>query len=402
MQDTPKANRIHIAFFGRTNAGKSSLINALTWQNLAITSPTPGTTTDPVSKAMEIFPIGPVLLFDTAGLDDDTELGQLRVQKSLEVLNKTEIALVVLDAMKLNELDVEIDLIKKIKEKKIPYLIVINKVENNTQATLQDLSVLADSKYVVGVSANKKIGIEALKQAIVRLGQGKNQDIGLLEGLVQNNDTVLLVTPIDSAAPKDRMILPQMQVLRAALDNNTTCILVKEEQLSKALQNLKEPPALVVTDSQVFKYVDANIPPEIPLTSFSILFARQKGDLDELIKGAEAIRKLKQGDKILVVEACTHYRTHEDIGTIKIPNMLRKNTGLELDFTHVAGYEFSEDIKEYALIVHCGACMINRANMLSRINKAKEYGVPIVNYGVVIAYLSGILKRSIKPFERKK
>lgn len=398
MQDTPKANRLHIALFGRTNAGKSSLINALTGQNLAIVSHMPGTTTDPVSKAMEILPVGPVLLIDTAGLDDKTELGQLRMEKSLEVLKKTDIALVILDAMKLDNLDVEQEIIEKIKEKKIPYLVVLNKVDLNTSAMWHDLSVLADSKYIVSVSANKTIGIDALKQLIARIGQSKNKDIGLLDGLIKPNDIVLLITPIDSAAPKDRMILPQVQVLRAALDNDAVCITVKEEQLLKTLSILKEPPALAITDSQAFKGVDAKLPTGIPLTSFSILFARQKGDLSELTIGAQAVSKLKNGDKILIVEACTHYRTHEDIGTVKIPNMLLKYTGLDLEFNHVAGYEFSEDIKQYALIVHCGACMINRSNMMSRIEKSKEYNVPIVNYGVLIAYLTGILNRSLKPF----
>lgn len=398
MQDTPKANRLHIALFGRTNAGKSSLINALTGQNLAIVSHMPGTTTDPVSKAMEILPVGPVLLIDTAGLDDKTELGQLRMEKSLEVLKKTDIALVILDAMKLDNLDVEQEIIEKIKEKKIPYLVVLNKVDLNTSAMWHDLSVLADSKYIVSVSANKTIGIDALKQLIARIGQSKNKDIGLLDGLIKPNDIVLLITPIDSAAPKDRMILPQVQVLRAALDNDAVCITVKEEQLLKTLSILKEPPALAITDSQAFKGVDAKLPTGIPLTSFSILFARQKGDLSELTIGAQAVSKLKNGDKILIVEACTHYRTHEDIGTVKIPNMLLKYTGLDLEFNHVAGYEFSEDIKQYALIVHCGACMINRSNMMSRIDKSREYNVPIVNYGVLIAYLTGILNRSLKPF----
>lgn len=398
MQDTPKANRLHIALFGRTNAGKSSLINALTGQNLAIVSHMPGTTTDPVSKAMEILPVGPVLLIDTAGLDDKTELGQLRMEKSIEVLKKTDIALVILDAMKLDNLDVEQEIIEKIKEKKIPYLVVLNKVDLNTSAMWHDLSVLADSKYIVSVSANKTIGIDALKQLIARIGQSKNKDIGLLDGLIKPNDIVLLITPIDSAAPKDRMILPQVQVLRAALDNDAVCITVKEEQLLKTLSILKEPPALAITDSQAFKGVDAKLPTGIPLTSFSILFARQKGDLSELTIGAQSVSKLKNGDKILIVEACTHYRTHEDIGTVKIPNMLLKYTGLDLEFNHVAGYEFSEDIKQYALIVHCGACMINRSNMMSRIEKSKEYNVPIVNYGVLIAYLTGILNRSLKPF----
>ena len=263
---------------------------------------------------------------------------------------------------------------------------------------MDSLKSLGTHEDIVTVSSNKMIGIDALKRALVRLMPQKNKDIGLLDGLVKAGDTVLLVTPIDSAAPKGRMILPQMQMLREALDNDTVCVVAKETQLTQALASMKTAPAIVITDSQAFKAVDAIVPPNIPLTSFSILFARQKGDLRELIAGAKAVDRLKDGDKILVSEACTHYRTHEDIGTVKIPNLLKKYTGAQLEFTHTAGYEFNEEIKQYALIVHCGACMINRANMLSRMETAKKYGVPIVNYGVVIAYINGILGRCIKPF----
>lgn len=397
MQNTPNANRLHIALFGRTNSGKSSLINALTGQNLAIVSAVAGTTTDPVSKAMEILPIGPVLLIDTAGLDDYTELGRLRVQKSLEVLNKVDVALIVIDIASANDLQVEEKLATQLKEKKIPYLLVVNKIDLH-QGELGKLSWLSERKNIVRVSASNNVGIDALKKAIIDIAADKIQDIGLLEGLVQAGDTVLLVTPIDSAAPKGRMILPQMQVLRDVLDRDAVAVVSKEEQLVAALAKLAQPPKLVITDSQVFKAVDEILPKEILLTSFSILFARQKGDLQELLAGAQAIEKLQEGDKVLIAEACTHYRTHEDIGTVKIPKLLQQYTGCQLNFTHTVGFDFADNLSEYALIVHCGACMLNRANMLSRIASAQAQGVPIVNYGMLIAYANGILAKSLKPF----
>lgn len=397
MQNTPNANRLHIAMFGRTNSGKSSLINALTGQNLAIVSDTPGTTTDPVSKAMEILPIGPVLLIDTAGLDDYTELGKLRVQKSMEVLNKVDVALIVIDISKAADLKVEEQLAAQLKERKIPYLLVVNKIDLH-KGEIGKLSWISDRKNIVRVSASNHIGIEDLKKAIIQIAADKIQDIGLLEGLITANDTVLLVTPIDSAAPKGRMILPQMQVLRDILDRDAVAVVTKEDQLTAALNKLAAPPKLVITDSQVFKQVDELLPADIPLTSFSILFARQKGDLAELTRGAQAIEKLRAGDKILVAEACTHYRTHEDIGTVKIPNMLQKYKGCKLNFVHTVGFDFADDLSKYALVIHCGACMINRANMLSRIAAAKEQGVPMVNYGMLIAYVNGILAKSLKPF----
>lgn len=397
MQNTPNANRLHIALFGRTNSGKSSLINALTGQNLAIVSAVAGTTTDPVSKAMEILPIGPVLLIDTAGLDDYTELGRLRVQKSLEVLNKVDVVLIVIDIASANDLQVEEKLATQLKEKKIPYLLVVNKIDLH-QGEIGKLSWLSERKNIVRVSASNNVGIDSLKKAIIDIVADKIQDIGLPEGLVQAGDTVLLVTPIDSAAPKGRMILPQMQVLRDVLDRDAVAVVSKEGQLVAALAKLEQPPKLVITDSQVFKAVDEILPKEILLTSFSILFARQKGDLQELLAGAQAIEKLQEGDKVLIAEACTHYRTHEDIGTVKIPKLLQQYTGCQLNFTHTVGFDFADNLSEYALIVHCGACMLNRANMLSRIASAQAQGVPIVNYGMLIAYANGILAKSLKPF----
>lgn len=398
MLDTPKGNRLHIAIFGKTNSGKSSLINSITGQEIAIVSDIAGTTTDPVSKAMEILPIGPVLIIDTAGLDDNTELGSLRVKKSYEVLAKADIVLLVVDAHYNKLSKAEEQLIKELKAKKIPYLIVLNKIDAQQQLDFENFIQAVGVDRVVFVSAKENVGIEGLKEVIVNIAQEKEADVGLLEELVQAKDLVVLVTPIDSAAPQGRLILPQVQVLRDILDRDAMAVVVKEHQLEQVLKTITEPPKLVITDSQVFNYVDSILPKDWPLTSFSILFARQKGDLDILIKGAEAIEGLKEGDRILIAEACTHYRTHEDIGTIKIPHMLEKHCQKNFKFEHVVGYNFNENLNNYALIIHCGACMLNRANMVTRLKRAQLAGVPMVNYGLLIAYLNGILARSIEPF----
>ena len=398
MLDTPKGNRLHIAIFGKTNSGKSSLINSITGQEIAIVSDIAGTTTDPVSKAMEILPIGPVLIIDTAGLDDNTELGSLRVKKSYEVLAKADIVLLVVDAHYNKLSKAEEQLIKELKAKKIPYLIVLNKIDAQQQLDFENFIQAVGVDRVVFVSAKENVGIEGLKEVIVNIAQEKEADIGLLEELVQAKDLVVLVTPIDSAAPQGRLILPQVQVLRDILDRDAMAVVVKEHQLEQVLKTITEPPKLVITDSQVFNYVDSILPKDWPLTSFSILFARQKGDLDILIKGAEAIEGLKEGDRILIAEACTHYRTHEDIGTIKIPHMLEKHCQKNFKFEHVVGYNFNKNLNNYALIIHCGACMLNRANMVTRLKRAQLAGVPMVNYGLLIAYLNGILARSIEPF----
>lgn len=398
MLDTPKGNRLHIAIFGKTNSGKSSLINSITGQEIAIVSDIAGTTTDPVSKAMEILPIGPVLIIDTAGLDDNTELGSLRVKKSYEVLAKADIVLLVVDAHYNKLSKAEEQLIKELKAKKIPCLIVLNKIDAQQQLDFENFIQAVGVDRVVFVSAKENVGIEGLKEVIVNIAQEKEADIGLLEELVRAKDLVVLVTPIDSAAPQGRLILPQVQVLRDILDRDAMAVVVKEHQLEQVLKTITEPPKLVITDSQVFNYVDSILPKDWPLTSFSILFARQKGDLDILIKGAEAIEGLREGDRILIAEACTHYRTHEDIGTIKIPHMLEKHCQKNFKFEHVVGYNFNENLNNYALIIHCGACMLNRANMVTRLKRAQLAGVPMVNYGLLIAYLNGILARSIEPF----
>lgn len=394
---TPKGNRLHIALFGATNAGKSSLINALTGQNIAIVSPVAGTTTDPVQKAMEILPIGPVLLIDTAGLDDTGELGQLRIAKSLSMLSVTDVALLVVTAKDALQ-DAELNLIENLRQKNIPFAIVINKTDilAASDAFITDLNRY--NAPLVSVSALTGLGIDELKQTLIKIAAEKIADINLLDDLVSAGDTVILVTPIDSAAPKGRLILPQVQVLRAILDKDAMAFTVKEDKLSEALAALTSPPKLVITDSQVFALVDKILPADINLTSFSILFARQKGDLQTFIDGARAIDSLTDGANILVAEACTHYRTHEDIGTVKIPALLRKHTGLNLNFTHVVGYDFPDDLSDYQLVIHCGACMINRAAMLSRMAQISKQHLPVVNYGMVIAYTAGILKRSLSPF----
>lgn len=398
MLETPKGNRLHIAIFGKTNSGKSSLINAITGQNIAIVSDVAGTTTDPVSKAMEILPIGPVLLIDTAGLDDESELGELRVKKSYEVLDKVDIVLLVVDAAYNKLTKLEDQLVRMLKVKNIPYLIVLNKIDAQEQLDFENFIQEVGVDRLVFVSAKENVGIENLKEVIINVAKEREADLGLLEHIIFEDDLVLLVTPIDSAAPKGRLILPQVQVLRDVLDRDAVALVVKEHQLINTIKTLPQKPRIVVTDSQVFDYVNSVLPKDWELTSFSILFARQKGELETLIKGAKAIEKLKDGARILVAEACTHYRTHEDIGTVKIPMLMEKHCKKKFIFEHIVGYNFNEDLTKYDLIIHCGACMLNRANMLTRLIKAQEAGVPMVNYGLLIAYINGILERSVRPF----
>lgn len=398
MLETPKGNRLHIAIFGKTNSGKSSLINAITGQNIAIVSDVAGTTTDPVSKAMEILPIGPVLLIDTAGLDDESELGELRVKKSYEVLDKVDIVLLVVDAAYNKLTKLEDQLVRMLKVKNIPYLIVLNKIDAQEQLDFENFIQEVGVERLVFVSAKENVGIENLKEVIINVAKEREADLGLLEHIISEDDLVLLITPIDSAAPKGRLILPQVQVLRDVLDRDAVALVVKEHQLINTIKTLPQKPRIVVTDSQVFDYVNSVLPKDWELTSFSILFARQKGELKTLIQGAQAIEKLKDGARILVAEACTHYRTHEDIGTVKIPMMMEKHCKKKFIFEHIVGYNFNEDLTKYDLIIHCGACMLNRANMLTRLIKAQEAGVPMVNYGLLIAYINGILERSVRPF----
>ena len=397
MQDTPKGERLHIAIFGKRNAGKSSLINALTKQDVALVSDLPGTTTDPVYKAMEILPLGPVVLIDTAGLDDEGQLGLLRVEKSKAVLNKTDLAILVIDGQsELTEFDVKI--FQEIKTKNIPIVVVVNKID--LKKKLMPHSIVEQlGNDVVEVSTVTGAGIELLKGLLIKNTPEKWGEETLVGDIVKADDNVVLVVPIDSAAPKGRLILPQVQVLREILDNDANAIIAKENKLKEALANLKRPPSLVITDSQVFGEIESIVPEAIPFTSFSILFARYKGDLTTYINGVKALEKLAKNDKILIAEGCTHHRQKDDIGTVKIPKWLKEYTGVDLTFDWVSGGQYPANLAEYKLIIHCGACMLNRREVLYRNSIAKEQNVPIVNYGILIAYLKGILPRVIKPFQ---
>ncbi|MDU2065285.1 MAG: [FeFe] hydrogenase H-cluster maturation GTPase HydF [Sporomusaceae bacterium] len=398
MNETPKGSRLHIALFGRRNAGKSSLINALTNQDIALVSDVPGTTTDPVYKAMEILPIGPVMIIDTAGIDDVGELGEKRVARSLQVLNKADVALLVIDSQA-EISNYEIELAEKVIEKKIPLLVVANKTDLKPFSEAQAKDWEEKLKALpIPVSAIQKLGIEKLKKTLIAKAPDDWEGTPVIGDLVQGGDTVVLVVPIDLAAPKGRLILPQVQTIRDLLDHDAFCLVVKERELKRALENLKEPPKLVVTDSQEFLKVAADTPPEVLLTSFSILFARHKGDLNTLVAGARAVDQLQPGDKILIAEGCTHHRQADDIGQVKIPRWLRQHVGGELEFDWVAGSQFPDDLSPYRLIIHCGSCMLNRREMLHRLAMAREQNVPIVNYGVLIAHLHGILSRALRPF----
>lgn len=386
QNQAPRSVSTHIALFGRRNAGKSSLINALTGQNLAIVSEQRGTTTDPVYKSIELFPLGPCVLIDTAGLDDTGTLGELRREKSLEVLGRTDIAVYVADAQ--TGLDEnETKFIHQLRQRGLPVVLVWNK---------SDLKCLPSPEGAITVSAQTGQGLE---QLISVLSNAKPQQKapGLLDGLVSPGDIVLLVTPIDSSAPKGRLILPQQQVLRALLELGAPALVVQPEEIPAALSALSAPSALVITDSQAFARVAELLPTNMPLTSFSILFARAKGDLSELAAGARAIASLEDGDRILIAEACTHHRQEDDIGKVKIPRWLLQKTGKELHFDFSSGLGYTKQLPDYALVVHCGACMINRTEMLSRIEQARVANVPIVNYGVLIAYVTGILDRVLEP-----
>ena len=398
MNNTPRGNRLHIAIFGRRNVGKSSLINAITNQNIALVSDVAGTTTDPVYKSMEILPVGPVVLIDTAGLDDQGELGKLRVQRSLSVLNKTDLVLLVVEAgCSLSVYEEEI--LKSSREKNLPGVIAINKSDLTPAGPGSAESPKEMAGYdAVPVSAATGYGVEELKMAIIRNAPLTWQERPIVGDLLASGDHVVLVTPIDSAAPKGRLILPQVQTLRDILDHNCMATICKETELEATLKLLNKKPALVITDSQVFKQADAATPPDILLTSFSILLARQKGDLHTLALGAKAIDQLRPGDKVLMAEACTHHRVEDDIGRVKIPNWLRQHAGGELQFEWASGTGYPDNLREFALIVHCGGCMINPREMLYRLAQAHVNNVPIVNYGVAIAHLMGILPRALSPF----
>lgn len=388
LNETPLANRIHIGIFGKRNAGKSSIINAMTGQNLAIVSDVAGTTTDPVLKAMELLPLGPVVMIDTPGLDDVGELGLMRVQKAYQILNKTDIALIVVDGtVGITAEDEKI--IERIRSKQIPYLIVKNKMDLCERAEEEENTIF--------VSAATGQNIYELKELIGKLAPKEEESRKIVSDILQTNDFVVLVVPIDSAAPKGRLILPQQQTIRDVLEAGAAAIVTRDNELTETLQNLGKKPRLVITDSQVFRTVSGIVPDDVELTSFSILMARYKGDLEINVKGARALEHLKDGDKVLISEGCTHHRQCEDIGTVKLPRWIQEYTEKKLEFQFTSGTEFPIDLSEYALIVHCGGCTLNEREMKYRLKCAEDQNIPMTNYGICIAYLNGILERSIRP-----
>lgn len=390
LNDTPRANRIHIGFFGRRNSGKSSLVNAITGQDLAVVSDIKGTTTDPVYKAMELLPLGPVVIIDTPGIDDEGALGELRVKKSLQVLNKTDIAVLVIDSL-VGKTKEDEELIKIFDEKGINYIVVYNKADLMTKE-------IAEIDNGIFVSAKTGYNIEELKERIAALSVGEGPKRRIVADLIKPLDFVVLVTPIDQSAPKGRIILPQQQTIRDILDTGATAIVVKDNEYQDTLNNLGKKPRLVITDSQVFQKVSQETPEDIHLTSFSILFARYKGILDIAVKGVKALESLEDGDTVLISEGCTHHRQCEDIGTVKLPRWIRNYTKKELNFKFTSGTEFPENLLQYKLVVHCGGCMLNEREMKYRYKCAQDQNVPITNYGILISYIHGILKRSIAVF----
>ena len=389
LNSTPSGDRVHIGFFGRRNAGKSSVVNAVTGQDLAVVSNVKGTTTDPVSKAMELLPLGPVMIIDTPGFDDEGELGLLRVRKTRQTLNKTDIAVLVVDATEgLRECDRQ--LIELFQAKEINYIIVYNKSDLLPQ-------IPEEKEREIYVSALRGEGIHELKERIARLNQNQNTRV-LISDLLSRGDLVVLVVPIDKAAPKGRLILPQQQTIRDILEANAAAIVVKESELADTLTTLGDKTKMVVTDSQVFGTVSKIVPPEIPLTSFSILMARYKGLLDDAVRGVTALEKLRDGDTILIAEGCTHHRQCDDIGLVKIPRWIRNHTGKQVNIKTCSGTEFPDDLSAYKLVIHCGGCMLNEREMKYRQKCAADQNIPFTNYGIAMAYMQGILKRSIAIF----
>ena len=405
LNDTPSGERIHIGFFGRRNAGKSSVVNAVTGQDLAVVSQVEGTTTDPVKKAMELLPLGPVVIIDTPGFDDEGALGELRVKKTRQILAQTDIAVLVIDSQR-GRCACDDDLVGLFKERKIPYILAWNKSdltgkkageeeeENTASAGLETFSIR--------VSALTGDGIYALKEKIGELYRAWKAEQGeerkLVSDLLEKGDQVILVIPIDKAAPKGRLILPQQQVIRDLLDARCTAVCIQEDNVKATLESMREPPAMVITDSQVFARVQEDVPEEVPLTSFSILMARYKGFLSTAVKGAAQIDHLQDGDRVLIAEGCTHHRQCDDIGTVKIPRWLRTCTGKDILIETASGTGFPEDLTPFALVIHCGGCMLNEREMQNRIGRARVQNVPVTNYGTAIAYMNGILKRSVEMF----
>lgn len=397
LNATPSSERVHIGIFGKRNAGKSSLINTITGQNLAIVSEAKGTTTDPVYKAMELLPLGPVMIIDTPGIDDEGVLGSLRIQKAYQVLNKTDIALVIIDAA-VGPSAEDLRLIERINTKKIPLLIVINKCETINEDKKTAYQALLSNGKLLFVSAEQKLNIFELKEAIAQTVPADENKAQIVADLLSPSDFVVLVVPIDSAAPKGRLILPQQQTIRDILEADAAAIVVKENELTNTLQNLGKRPKLVITDSQVFKKVAAETPADILLTSFSILFARYKGNLQTAVQGVTALDSLEDGDKILIGEGCTHHRQCDDIGTVKLPRWIKEYTGKNPEFIFTSGTEFPLNLSPYKMIIHCGACMLNEREMQYRIKCAADQNIPFTNYGITIAYINGILKRTVEPF----
>lgn len=398
MNETPSADRVHIGFFGRRNAGKSSIVNKVTGQELAVVSDVKGTTTDPVSKAMELLPMGPVVIIDTPGIDDEGHLGELRVRKAKQVLNRVDVAVLVVDAT-LGKTNVDEELIHIFKEKEIPYLVVYNKSDllSENQKINADFPDRNQEPFIYASAATGQ-NIYELKEKIASLAVTDDLKLRLVGDLLEPSDFAVLVVPIDKAAPKGRLILPQQQTIRDVLEAGAAAIVIKENELSNTLETLGKKPKLVITDSQVFAKVSKETPKDIWLTSFSILFARFKGNLKTAVAGAAAIDRLKDGDKILISEGCTHHRQCDDIGTVKLPRWIRNYTGKDLEFEYSSGREFPEDVTKYSLIVHCGGCMLNEREMRYRQKCALDQEIPITNYGIAIAYMQGILKRCVEMF----
>ena len=391
LNQTVSAERIHISFFGMRNAGKSSIVNAITGQSLSVVSDVKGTTTDPVKKAMELLPLGPVVITDTPGIDDEGVLGEKRVEKTREILAKTDIAVLVADAVKgLSSADNA--LLKEFEERKLPFLIVFNKCD-----LLE--SVPETEGNTVYASAKNGTNITLIKEKLGEFAKSVKTEKFIIADLIKEDDLVILVTPIDESAPKGRLILPQQLTLREILDKRAIAITCQDTQLKKTLESLSHKPALVITDSQVFGKVSPIVPEDIPLTSFSVLMARYKGELDSLTKGSEKLKSLKDGDKVLISEGCTHHRQCNDIGTVKIPQWIRDYSGAEPEFSFTSGGEFPKDLSDYALIVHCGGCMLTEKEMQNRISQANAQSIPIVNYGMAIATMNGILERSLEIFK---
>lgn len=400
LNQTPAAERIHIGFFGRRNAGKSSVLNAVTGQEMAVVSPVKGTTTDPVYKSMELLPLGPVVMMDTPGMDDEGELGSLRVKKSRQVLNRTDMAVLVIDGT-IGMGEEEREILKEIEGKKIPFIAVLNKMDLDPAPCCKTdgpLGKLEESGLLIRISARDGTGIKELKEKLGELAKEEGNQKTLTDGLIGPGDLAVLVVPIDKAAPKGRLILPQQQTIRDILDHGGSALVVPDDGLKQALGEIGKKPKIVITDSQIFDKAAAATRDDILLTSFSILFARYKGNLAQAVQGVRALERIEDGDKILISEGCTHHRQCGDIGTVKLPAWIRRNTGKEPVFRFTSGQEFPEDLKEYKLIVHCGGCMLNEREMRYRLGCARDQGIPMTNYGILIAHLKGILERSLEPF----